>query len=240
MNLAYALDPKTVLRADADRLTITPPTAQGAAVGTVIVPETLTQLDVSAEHQTGPGQSVMVRGFYKHIDNQLDVGLLLPGTQIGAFVTDNIPRDEIHGALFSYNLTPVNKVGTSAYVSYQYALAKPGGPGSNPYNDHDQLHTLSVGTSYMFKHGESAGLVFNFGSGFYSSVVDQPDGPRAEHREFNLRLASSPKLFGRPIQATFEVENLFDQRDLLNFNSGFSGTRFQLGRRLMLTLGGKM
>lgn len=237
VNLAYAADTKTVIRGDVDRLTITPPTAQGAAVGSVIQPETLTQCDLSLERQTGPGQSAMIRGFYKHIDNQLDVGLLLPGTQIGAFVTDNILRDEVHGMLASYNLVPTRPFGTAAYVSYQYALAKPGGPGSDPYNDHDQLHTLSTGANYTFKKGELVGAVFNFGSGFFSSALTDT-GPRATHRETNLR-ASSPNLLGHNVTTTLEVENVFDQRDLLNFNSGFSGTRFQLGRRVLLTMGGK-
>jgi len=238
INLAYALDPRTVIRTDWDRLTITPPTAQGAAVGSVIQPETLSQYDLSIEHQTGPGQSVMVRGFYKHIQNQLDVGLLLPGTQIGAFVTDNILRDEVHGVLVSYNISPVKAYGPSAYVSYQYALAKPGGPGADAFNDHDQLHTLSTGANYLLKTGESFGVVFNFGSGFASSpVVD--GGSRAVHREINLRASSAPNLLGKGVQATIEVENLFDQRDLMNFNSGFSGTRFQMGRRVVFSLGGK-
>ncbi len=239
LNLSYALDKRDVLRADADRLMIVPPTAQGAAVGTTIQPEQLWQFDVSAERQLGAGQTASVRGFYKHIQDQLDVGLLIPGTQIGAFVTDNIQRDEVHGALFSYDLRPVAGWGTGAYVAYQYALAKPGGMNANLYNDHDQLHTLSTGVNYTLKHGESAALVFNYGSGFYSSTVDQPDGPRAEHREWNLALSSAPNVFHTGMTAKLEIENIFDQRDLINFDSGFSGTRFQLGRRIVAELDGK-
>ena len=237
VNLAYALRTGTVARASYDRLTIIPPTAQGATVGQAIRPETLDQYDLSVEQQTGPGQSLRLGTFYKSIRNQLDTGLLVPGTQIGAFVTDNIPKDYIRGYTLAYNLVPTGPSGLAGYVSYQLSTAKPQGI-EDAYNDHDQLHTLSTGFNYTLKTGESAGLVYNFGSGFASSVYD--DGqPRHVHQSFNLRLSSNPNLFNKGLGATFEVENLFNQEDLINFNSAFSGTRFQQGRRVLFTINGR-
>lgn len=236
-NFAYAVDPKTVLRASYDRLFIAPPTAQGAGIGVVIEPEKLNQYELSAERQTGPGQSVKVSGYYKEIRDQLDTGLLVPGTQIGAFVTDNIPKDYVRGLELAYNLVPVRPDGLSAYLSYAYAMAKPQGS-DDPFNDHDQLHTLSTGLNYTFRTGDQAGLVFEYGSGFYSSVLTD-GGTRNPHSDVNLRLASRPNLIGKS-RLELNVENLFDDRPYLNFNSGFSGTRFQQGRRILLTLSGSL
>ena len=238
VNLAYQIRSGTVARTSYDRLTIIPPTAQGATPGDAIRPETLDQYDASVEQQTGPGQSLRLGTFFKDIRNQLDTGLLVPGTQIGAFITDNIPKDYIRGYTLAYNLVPLKPYGLSGYVSYQLATAKPQGSGDD-YNDHDQLHTLSTGVNYTLRTGESAGLTYNYGSGFSSSTYD--DGlPRHTHEETNLRISSNPNLFHKNVGATFEIENMFNEHSLLNFNSGFSGTRFQQGRRILFTISGKV
>lgn len=235
LNLAYALSPKTVIRASYNRLMITPPGSQGAAVGAVVPPEKLNQFETSIEQQTGPGQSAKLSLYYKDIRDQLDTGLLVPGTQIGVFVTDSIPKDSVRGIEFSYNLFPKQAFGFDGYLSYAYAIAKPQGV-SDPYNDHDQLHTLSAGVNYKFRHGEEIGAVFNFGSGMFSSLLED-GGTRHPHHETNLRVGK-PNLFGG-VGLSLDVENVFDQRDLLNFNSAFSGTRFQQGRRILLSASGK-
>lgn len=238
INLAYSVRTGTVVRASYNRLTIIPPTAQGAAVGDAIRPETLNQFDASVEQQTGPGQSLRVGVFQKEIRDQLDTGLLISGTQIGAFVTENIPKGFIRGLTVAYNLVPTQPYGFSSYVAYQLATAKPQGT-DDAYNDHDQLNTLSAGLSYALRTGESLGVVFNYGSGFASSVFDE-DSPRHPHYEVNLRLSSNPNLFNKGLGATLEIENLTDQREVMNFNSAFSGTRFQQGRRVLFTINGHL
>ncbi|HVT10712.1 MAG TPA: TonB-dependent receptor [Fimbriimonadaceae bacterium] len=235
INLAYAITPKTVARASYNRLMITPPGAQGAAVGAVVPPEKLNQYEVSVEQQTGPGQSAKVSAYYKDIRDQLDTGLLVPGTQMGVFVTDSIPKDSVRGLEVSYNLFPNQPFGFNGYLSYAYAIAKPQGVG-DPYNDHDQLHTLSLGLNYKLPKGEEIGAVYNYGSGFFSSTLED-GGVRHPHHSLNLRFAK-PNLFGG-VGLALDVENAFDDRDLLNFNSAFSGTRFQQGRRILLTANGK-
>ena len=73
-----------------------------------------------------------------------------------------------------------------------------------------------------------------------SNVLD--GGHRQAHTEVNLRLATSPRLIGfgpsGGIGLGLDVQNVFNSRRPENFNSGFSGTRFQLGRRVLLTLTG--
>jgi hypothetical protein len=243
LNLAYALPARTVVRASYNRLMIIPPSAQGAVPGAVVPAEKIDQFEASVEKQTGPAETVKVRAYQKDIVDQLDTGLLIPGTQIGAFVTDSIPKDYVRGVEFSYNLFPVRPYGLDAYVSWANALAKTEDY-TQPYNDHDQLNTISAGTNYTFKHGEQVGVVDNYGSGFYSSTLTlasdgSPVGPRAPHNELNLRLASAPNMIVKGSSLVFEVQNAFDDRTVLNFNSGFSGTRFQQGRRLLLSWEGK-
>jgi outer membrane receptor protein involved in Fe transport len=244
INLAYALPARTVLRASYNRLMIIPPSAQGAVPGAVVPPEKIDQFEGSIEKQTGPGESVKVRAYQKDIVDQLDTGLLVPGTQIGAFVTDSIPKDYVRGIEVSYNLFPVKPYGLDAYLSYANALAKTEDD-PDPYNDHDQLNTISAGGNYTFKRGEQVGIVDNYGSGFYSSTLTLASsgdtiGPRTPHNELNLRLASAPNFIMRGSSLVFEIKNVFDDRTVLNFNSGFSGTRFEQGRTLLVTWGGKL
>jgi len=244
INLAYELPARTVARASYNRLMIIPPSAQGAAPGAVVPPEQIDQFDTSVEKQTGPGESFKVRYYLKEITDQLDTGLLVPGTQIGAFVTDSIPKDYVRGFELSYNLFPVHPYGLASYVSYANSTAKTEDD-PNPYNDHDQLNTISAGANYTFKSGAQAGIVDNYGSGVYSSVLSlasngQLVGSRTPHNEINLRFAGAPNMIGRGTSLVLEVQNLMDDRTLLNFNSGFSGTRFQIGRTIMLSCQGKL
>ncbi|MBC8101831.1 MAG: hypothetical protein H7Z41_04505, partial [Cytophagales bacterium] len=68
---------------------------------------------------------------------------------------------------------------------------------------------------------------------------DETSG-RQGRQEVNLRVGTGEQQ--RKKQAvgfTLEVQNLFDSRKRVNFQSPFSGTRFQQGRRVLLTLNGK-
>ena len=161
----------------------------------------------------------------------------------------------MHGAEFSYNLVPRNNIGLSSYVSYAYAIAKPNGldntGGKAPtFNDHDQLNTISAGLAYTLKSGANLGLNLYHGSGVASSPIVSAspnstatlfNGQRQPRTELNLSLSTSPRLFGGAGGRgglTLAVENLLDDRTVINFNSGFSGTRFQQGRRILVSLSG--
>jgi len=244
INLAYELPARMVARASYNRLMIIPPSAQGATPGTVVPPEQIDQFEGSLEKQTGPGESVKIRTYLKEITDQLDTGLLVPGTQMGAFVTDSIPKDYVRGVELSYNLFPVRPYGMAGYFSYANSTAKTEDY-TQPYNDHDQLNTISAGCNYTFKNGAQAGVVDNYGSGVYSSVLSLASngeliGSRNPHNEINVRLAGAPNMVGKSTTLVIECENVMDDRSLLNFNSGFSGTRFQIGRTLLVSLQGKI
>jgi len=269
LNMAYALSPTLLGRLSYNKLFTQPPLAQGATLGQAIKPETINQYDASVEKQLSPTQVMKLAYYYKDIRNQDDTGILLPFTQIGAYTTLNYQYASIHGIEYSYNVLPKNNVGTGGYVAFANSMAKPGGtstvaPGATapPVNDHDQRNTISTGLSYTWKNQAFAGVDYYYGSGESSSVLaaisaasplpgvpgaNGPandsavlnDGKRNPHSWVNLRVASSPTMIGGVAGLELDVENLFDQRDVLNFNSGFSGTRFEQGRNVLLSISGK-
>lgn len=252
INLSYLLAKRTIARISFNRLFIQPPLAQGAVLGASIVPETLSQYDASIERQIGPGQTLKIAYYVKDIRNQIDTGLLIPFTQIGVFSTLNFTDGNVHGLEISYELAPRNNVGWSAYATYTNSLARPNGVdnlgGDAPdYNDHDQLNTLNLGAAYTWRSGASAGLNLYYGSGLASSSLASLvssnalyNGVRQENTQVNLVLSSGSRLFpGNHGGVTLSINNLFDDRSVLNFNSGFSGTRFVQGRTILFGVNGK-
>lgn len=247
LNIGYAVAPRTLLRLSYNHLFTQPPLAQGAILGQPIRPETLDLYDTSLEQQLGAGQSVKVAYYYKNIRNQDDTGLLIPFTQIGAYTNLNYSHAAVHGLEVSYDLTP-RGAGVGAFLAYAQSIAKASGVDQTgapapEINDHDQRHTLSAGLNYTLPSGAFVGTEVYYGSGEASSAVSSAffdaalnDGRRTPHTTVNLRL-ESPNL-ARAGRLRLDVENLFDQRQVLNFNSGFSGTRFVQGRRVLLSLTG--
>ena len=239
-NLSYALQPSVVLRASYNRLFIQPPLSEGGTIGTQIQPETLNQYEISGEKQFQGRQSVKLAYYYKQIRNQLDIALLVPGSQIGVYSAVNLAHDGVHGLELSYNLNPRGNVGLGSYFSLARAVAKFNDGGEVDFNDHDQRYTLSSGLNYTLKSGTSAGVNVYYGSGTASSAVGAGgvfgfSGKRTNRTRVDARLSSSPRLLRGFGGLTLDVENVFNSRALINFNSDFSGTRFQQGRRIVLS-----
>jgi hypothetical protein len=63
-------------------------------------------------------------------------------------------------------------------------------------------------------------------------------GNRASLNEVNARLHFGHKLFGA-VSIDASVENLLNANSLVSYGSAFAGTRFQQGRRALLTLSAK-
>jgi outer membrane receptor protein involved in Fe transport len=253
INLAYVMNSKTVGRISYNRLFIQPPLAQGAIIGEPITPERLKQYDVNIEHQLAPGQTVKVAYYLKEIWNQIDTGLLIPNTQIGAYTAVNFDRGHVHGFELSYNCVPRNGIGASSYLSWANALAQPTGldnTGANAplYNDHDQLNTITAGMAYTWKSLADVAASLYYGSGVASSIVFPTDslgnGPRTPRSQVNLSFSTGPRFFGRDGASggrgglTLSIENIFNNTSVINFDSGFSGTRFQQARTVMLSASG--
>ncbi len=250
VNFAYAFSPKTSVRLSYNKLFSQPPLAQGAILGTNLVPQTTDLYEADAQHSFTPQQSVKLSYYYKNARNEFDTGLLIPYTQFGAYTTLQYTGQGVHGLELSYSIVPRGPVGVSGYLAYTNSIARPSGFNQNGdpapvVNDHDQLNTLSGGLSYTFASSAFAGIDAYYGSGEASSVLSPisagngntlNDRRRNSHYFVNLRLGH-PHLFG-PVGLELDVENLTNDVSVLNFNSGYSGTRFQQGRQAILRVTG--
>ena len=255
LNTAYLVTPDTTLRLIYDKMYTQPPLSEGSIVGRTLKPETFDLYETSLEKALTPGQSVKVDYYYKNVRNQDDTGLFIPYTQIGAYTTLQYQYASIHGLEFSYLLTPrgMDGSGLGGYLSYAHSHAAPGGLDQDgdpapTVNDHDQADTLSLGVDYTLKSQAFAGADFYYGSGEASSVLAAinpsnsnvlSNGARINHNFLNLRFGSGPVL-PNASSLQLDVDNVFNSVSVENFNSGFSGTRFQEGRRVMLSLTTKL
>lgn len=249
INLAYDSSHKFQFTASFNRLMIIPPTPQGLSVNLnsslspLAPPETVSQFGLGSFVNLGRHQTLSVNGIYKELTNQLDTGLLVPGAQIGSYASASIPGDTVRALEVGYEVSSGKPTGMDAYVSYQNALAKIKQiPGSTyfgiPYNDHDQLHTLTIGCNNTFKGGASVGLTYSYGSGFFSSTLPG-ESDRHPHDQWDFTANAPFKVHGEKWSLSVGILNLFNKTNELNFLSGFDGTRFQQGRRLTLSLSGK-
>ena len=239
VNFGYKLTARDDLRAAYNRLFNTPPLAQGAIVGEPIQPETLSQYDLAIEHRLGHGQTLSLGYYYKDIRNQVDVGLLIPGSEIGLYSGVNFQIGAVHGIEFSYDISPPGGVGWDSFVNATYSAAMPSGFDNTgapapTYNDHDQRETLGLGVAYSWKSGASVATTLDYGSGLASSVVP-PNTERTSRTQVDMHMTTGSHLFHGKGGLSLDVTNLFDERNVINFQSGFSGTRFQMGRSILVS-----
>ncbi|MCW3098613.1 MAG: hypothetical protein JWL77_4231 [Chthonomonadaceae bacterium] len=244
LNFSYAPDPKTSFRWSYNKLFNTPPLAQGAVVGQPIQPEILDQYDLSVQRgiggRTGPQQSLHLAYYIKQMRNQVDTGLLIPGSEIGIYSAVNFQIGAVHGIEFGYDITPPKgrTYGFDASFNYTYSIAAPNGKDNTgadapDFNDHDQRNTLSLDLGYTWRSGALASFTIDYGSGLASSAIP-PSTLRIPRTQVDLRIGTGPRLFKGHGGMGLSVENLFDDRTVINFESGFSGTRFQQARRILV------
>ena len=244
LNLQYSISKSTDLKMAYNRLFNTPPLAQGAAIGDPIQPEILQQYDLSITKHVTSYQTITVAYYYKDISNQVDTGLLIPGSQIGLYSAVNLARGGVHGVEVSYDVSHPKGAGWDGYIHYSLSAAKPNGVDNTgadvpDFNDHDQRHSLGLGIAYEWKSGATFAATLDYGSGLASSVVF-PDGDRTPRTQVDLHYSTGNRLFKGRGGLNFDVANVFDDRTVINFQSAFSGTRFMQGRQISLTLFGKM
>jgi outer membrane receptor protein involved in Fe transport len=240
INLAYVLAPKTLGRFSYDRLFTQPPLSQAATLGLAIPPQTGDLFEGSVERQVARNQTLKLAYYYKDWVNFADTGLLIPGTQLGVYTTFSHPHVNVNGYELSYDLIPRNNVGIGSYLTWSHSVNRLLLPESG-YTDHDQLNTIGFGLSYTWLSQASVGFSLYHGSGVSSSKVGTDRTPRTV---LNLRLTSRPNLFGGTTQngrggLELSVENILDDRPVINFQSAFSGTRFQQGRRIQVSAFGR-
>jgi outer membrane cobalamin receptor len=241
VNLDYKLDRLNDVRASYNHLFNTPPLAQGAIVGEAIQPEILNQYDLAGTHKFASNQALTVAYYYKQIHNQVDTGLLIPGSQIGLYSGVNFQIGAVHGLEVSYEISAPHGIGWDAYANWSHSAAEPSGldntgqPAPN-YNDHDQRDTVDVGGAYTWRSGVTASATLYYGSGLASSIVP-PSADRTPDTELDFHFSTGDRLW-RGQGLALDILNVMDERSVINFDSGFSGTRFQQGRRVLLTFFG--
>ncbi len=118
------------------------------------MPQIADQYEVSLERQVAARQVVKVSEYVKRDQNQIDVGLLIPGTQIGAFTAVSFQRGYVWGLELSYDLLPArDNLGWSSFLGWTNSVARPSGLDNTgapapTYNDHDQRNTITTGAAY--------------------------------------------------------------------------------------------
>lgn len=258
----------SVVRAGYNRIFTAPGIGQGAigtdqTGGTAPLPvaaQTNDQIDLSLEQQL-PGKSLRLSTYSKDLKNAHSWQQMVQGPQAGAYMMLNTGDAKVNGveALLEFKpreleprpgyLAPI-ATGFSGYIAYAASKAQRQGAavgGRIPvfYQDWDQQATINLGAGYQLSNGALAALTYYHGSGLRSSVTSVGGG-RTPIDQLDLRLRTRSKFINNLHALEFGVENLTDSRNPLNFtptnpnpSPNFAGTRFQQGRRFVVTLSGK-
>jgi outer membrane receptor protein involved in Fe transport len=254
-NLSYAPTEEQALRFSYNRLFQPPPIEIDTSGGTEVLPQRTHAWEVSYENQFAKNVVGKIAYVYKDFQDQIDVALLIPNSNIPVFAPINFARAEYQGVELSVSTS--NKTGWNGFLAATIGEARPTEPGLfadhfPEYNDHDQRVQTTAGVSYTWESGLSAAADVLYGSGFpqealplYNSIGITPyglTGNRQDRFITNLSIQYMPNddnKDGATFGAGLQVFNLFDDRSNLNFLSEFSGTRFVTGRRFLMNLSAK-
>lgn len=251
VNVVIPASDTAALRFSYSNLFQAPPLEIDPTGSTTVFPQRSNVYEASYEFQPAKLMSGRVALVYKDFHNQVDVGLLIPNATIPIFAPVNFERAFYKGVEVS--LSTQNPLGWNGFLSSTVGLSRPTAPGPFSdelphYNDHDQRVQVTGGASYAWKNGWSASVDALYASGYplefvplYNAVGIDPFGlVGSRHSRFitNLRIGFVPRgADGKPIHGLsygISVQNLFDNRSVLNFLSEFSGTRWVQGRRILL------
>ncbi len=254
-NLSYAPTEEQALRFSYNRLFQPPPIEIDTSGGTEVLPQRTHAWEVSYENQFAKNVVGKIAYVYKDFQDQIDVALLIPNSNIPVFAPINFARAEYQGLELS--VSTFNKTGWNGFLAATIGEARPTEPGLfaghfPEYNDHDQRVQTTAGVSYTWESGLSAAADVLYGSGYpqealplYNSIGISPyglTGNRQDRFITNLSIQYMPdddNKDGATLGGGLQVFNLFDDRSNLNFLSEFSGTRFVTGRRFLLNLSAK-
>lgn len=254
LNLAYSPTETQALRFSYNRLFQPPPIEIDVSGRTEVLPQRTHAWELSYENQFAKNVVGKVAFVYKDYQDQIDVALLIPNSNIPVFAPINFARAEYKGIELS--VATSNKTGWNGFLAATIGESRPTQPGLfsghfPEYNDHDQRVQTTAGASYTWASGLSAAADVLYGSGYpqealplYNSIGLTPYGLSGDRlgrfiTNLNLQYMPEKKGDGAVIGGGVQVFNLFDDRSNLNFLSHFSGTRFVTGRRFLLNLNAK-
>jgi outer membrane receptor protein involved in Fe transport len=250
LNLSYAPTEQQALRLSYNRLFQPPPIELDVSGQTEVLPQRTHLYELSYENQFAPSLVGKIAFVYKDFQDQVDIGLLIPNSNIPVFAPINFARAEYKG--IEASLTSTNSDGWNGFLALTVSEARPteGSIFSGPppeFNDHDQRVQATAGVSYTWENGLSTGVDVLYASGFpqeglplYNSVGIQPfgfSGERVDRFITNFNLEYRPQQRdGGVLGGGIQVFNVFNDRSLVNLFSEFSGSRYVTGRRFMLNL----
>jgi outer membrane receptor protein involved in Fe transport len=202
------------------------------------------QTDFSIERQLRR-QNVKLGWYSKTAEGAYGYQQLIDGPQTVGYSAGSLGRSEADGFEFSWEYNPRDfaprvgelaamPAGFNGFVVYNSGKVRIDGVNVPGF---DQQSTLVGGLGYTLADGDSVVLSAYRGSGLAASAFS-PTAGRQAITEVNLRILAAPnRSGGRTVE--FAVENLADSRGVVNFASPVAGTRFQQGRRFVLTVSGK-
>lgn len=247
-NLVYKLNDSNSLRASYSRTFQAPPLELDVTGSSSVLPQRISTYELDYDVQFSDVVGSRLALVQRDFRDQVDVGLLVSGSNIPLFAPVNFSNAVYRGIEFTVNTR--NPLGWNGFLTTTISEAKPYNtspldPGIPTYNDHDQRVQLTAGLSYKWENGLSAGADMFYGSGFpqealslYNAAGINPYGysgariPRVI-TNLNLNYMPKPSSDGPDIGGGLQILNLFDDRSLINFYSDFSGTRFVPQRRFL-------
>lgn len=204
------------------------------------------QVDISIERQLNR-QSIKLGTYTKKSRNAIGYQQMILGPQTLAYSTVDLGNTKASGFELTYEYNPRNfgqlpgnldeYKGLAGFLSLARGSSKRQVGGGYIDNEFDQKSTITAGVGYTMPEGDQMSLSYYSGSGLASSVFN--GGGRQAISELNLRLASAPGRIGNGLGVELGIENLLNGRNVMNFNGSYAGTRFQQGRRWVLSVTGK-
>lgn len=248
INVTWGPTDTQALRLSYNRVFQPPPLELDLTGQTFTLPQKVDAYELSYENQLTKGVVGKLALVRKDYTDQVDIGLLVPNTNIPLFAPINFARAFYQGVELSLNTD--FETGWNGFLSTTISEARPTERGAFvdedlEFNDHDQRVQVSGGVSHRWENGLLVGTDFLYASGFpqlaitdYNSAGIQPFGLSQERvprliANLNLQYATPDKDADTQWGLGVKVLNLFDDRSLVNYLSEFSGTRFVRGRRTL-------
>lgn len=247
-NLAYSPTAEDVFRLSYHRLFQAPPLELDLGFSNSVLPQRVHLYEVSYEHQFDGGVTAKLAALHKSYRDQVDTGQLISLSNIPLYAPVNFSRARYDGIELSVNTH--NKTGLNGFLGANLSWARPLQAGDagliTEFNDHDQRLQLTAGLSHTWESGLSVATDIFYGSGFPQDALGlynaQGIFPYGLNQQRVPRFLANLSVNYWPVREPNSVEyggslqvlNLFDQRNLLNFFSDFSGTRFNQQRRILL------
>lgn len=208
-------------------------------------PQTTDQYDLSIERQFGT-QTLKLGTYVKVNNDAVGYQQIVPGPQATGFTTTSLGKVRADGVELTYTLNPRNEVnpgnvgalsGTTGFLTLSNQKVRVDNATTGVYSpEFDQRTSVVAGFSQGIGGGTRLGLSYAYGSGMTASQFLGSN--RTSLNEVNARVQFGHKLFGA-VSVEASVENLLNANSLVSYGSAFAGTRFQQGRRALLTLSAK-